>query len=130
MKAINYFFLLKTILIKVKIMKEGFVYLLVDYGSDPERYKIGITTGRIDKRIKSLQTGNPNEIVMLRYYQSIFYRQIEKTLHKKYDYVKTNGGNEWFTLPPNSVFEFVKDCEGIHSQIDYLVKMGNPFITF
>ena len=40
-------------------MKEGFVYLLVNFGGQIEHYKIGITTGQIDKRLKSLQTGNP-----------------------------------------------------------------------
>ncbi len=110
-------------------MKEGFVYLLVNFGGQIEHYKIGITTGQIDKRIKSLQTGNPDEIVVLRYFKSKFYRQIEKNLHKKYAYLKTNGGNEWFTLPPNSIFDFITDCENIHSQIETLVKMGNPFIT-
>jgi hypothetical protein len=109
-------------------MKEGFVYLLVNYGSDPETYKIGITTGQIDKRIKNLQTGNSNEIILLKFYKSRFYRQIEKSLHKKYSYLKTNGGNEWFMLPPNSIFDFVKDCQNINSQIEILVKMGNPFI--
>jgi len=109
-------------------MKEGFVYLLVDFGSDPEKYKIGITTGQIDKRIKTLQTGNPDEINVLKYYKSEFYRQIEKYLHKKYSHLKTSGGNEWFTLPPDSIFDFISDCESTHKQIEYLVKMGNPFI--
>ena len=126
----DYFFQSKTTFNKVKIMKEGFVYLLVDYGSDPEKYKIGITTGHIEKRIKSLQTGNPNEIVLLKFFKTKFYRKIEKNLHKKYNFLRTDGGNEWFTLPPDSVFDFMFDCEEIHSQIEYLVKMGNPFITF
>lgn len=126
----DYFFQSKTTFNKVKIMKEGFVYLLVDYGSDPEKYKIGITTGHIEKRIKSLQTGNPNEIVLLKFFKTKFYRKIEKNLHKKYNFLRTDGGNEWFTLPPDSVFDFMVDCEEIHSQIEYLVKMGNPFITF
>lgn len=124
----GYFFLSEITFYKVNTMKEGFVYLLVDFGSEPEKYKIGITTGRIDKRIKSLQTGNPNEINVLKYFKSKFYRHIEKSLHKKYNYLKTNGGNEWFTLPPDSVFDFMSDCESIHNQIDHLVKMGNPFI--
>ncbi len=48
----GYFFLSEITFYKVNTMKEGFVYLLVDFGSEPEKYKIGITTGRIDKRIK------------------------------------------------------------------------------
>jgi hypothetical protein len=109
-------------------MKEGYIYLLVDFGSDPEKYKIGITTGKIEKRIKSLQTGNPDEIVLLKFYKSKFYRQIEKSLHRKYGHLKTNGGKEWFTLPPDNIFDFVVECESINSQIESLVKMGNPFI--
>ena len=109
-------------------MKKGYIYLLVNYGSDPESYKIGITTGKIENRIKSLQTGNPNQIVLLKFYKSQFYRQIERRLHKKYVYLKTEGGKEWFTLPPESVFDFNTECETIESQINTLVEMENPFI--
>ena len=46
----------------------GFVYLLCD----GEKFKIGMTRGRIEKRITELQTGNPNEIWIRSYYETMY----------------------------------------------------------
>ena len=46
----------------------GFVYLLGDWGKE-KTYKIGVTRGKIEKRIKSLQTGNSGEIYIVDYFE-------------------------------------------------------------
>ena len=66
-------------------MQKGMVYLLVEYGSSPERYKIGITRGDIKTRIKSLQTGCSNELMLIKSYNSTHYLKIEKYLHNIYN---------------------------------------------
>ena len=42
--------------------KSGYVYLLCENG-DNELYKIGVTSGSIENRIKKLQTGNGNKLL-------------------------------------------------------------------
>ena len=58
----------------------GFVYLLCD----GEKFKIGMTKQNIQKRIKELQTGNPNEIWCHSYYETDYPLKIEKMMHGKH----------------------------------------------
>ena len=46
---------------KINDIDEGYVYIV----SDGNFCKIGVTNDNMDKRIKKLQTGNPNKIVLL-----------------------------------------------------------------
>jgi hypothetical protein len=106
-------------------MNEGFVYLLVDSN---ENYKIGITTGDIHKRIKSLQTGSSGELVLINKHKSKHYRKIETNLHRKYNHLSTDGGKEWFSLPPEIVLNFKNECQKLDEIFDTLIKAKNPFI--
>ena len=47
--------------------KIGFIYLLGDWNKEGV-YKIGVTTGKIENRIKKLQTGNSGEIYIVDYF--------------------------------------------------------------
>ena len=105
----------------------GFIYLLVDWGSNPEKYKIGITKNDVEKRIKQLQTGASSELVLLKTYESDNYRKIEGTLHRGYKTYSTDGGKEWFELPNDRVLNFINECEQIDSNINFLRENGNPF---
>ena len=59
---------------------KGYVYLLCDL--DRERtYKIGVTRGDINKRIKKLQTGNAGEIHLVNYHKSEKPFFIEKCMN-------------------------------------------------
>ena len=111
-------------------MEKGTVYLLTEWGSSPERFKIGITKGSVEDRLKQLQTGSSNEIVMLMKYESYNYLKIEKFLHKKYSKYSTDGGQEWFELPSTDVSNFIKECTNIDNTINYLVDSDNPYIIF
>lgn len=82
-----------------------------------ELFKIGITKSSIEKRIKSLTTGNPNKIILLNSYNSKNYKEIEKWLHTKYSLSKTQSDNEWFFLTDEQVINFTDTCEKIESTI-------------
>jgi hypothetical protein len=109
-------------------MEKGIVYLLTEWGSSPERFKIGITKGSVEDRIKQLQTGSSNEIVMILKYESYNYLKIEKFLHKKYSKYSTDGGQEWFELSSTDVSNFINECKTIDDRINFLMNCDNPFI--
>ena len=98
---------------------KGFVYLLFD----GELYKIGVTRGDINKRIKKLQTGNPYSIVLIDSYQTNFPFQVEKMLHNRFVSKKVN--NEWFDLSLEDVNNFQMECKKASTIIEAL--KDNPF---
>lgn len=100
----------------------GNVYLLMSTDSDGEKelFKIGITKSSINKRIRSLSTGNPNKIILINSYNSKNYKEIEKWLHSRYSLNKTNSENEWFYLTNEQVSNFVETCKKIDETINYI----------
>lgn len=100
----------------------GNVYLLMSTDSDGEKelFKIGITKSSIEKRIKSLSTGNPNKIILINSYTSKNYKDIEKWLHSRYSLNKTISKNEWFVLTDEQVINFVETCKKIDETINYI----------
>lgn len=64
--------------------KKGYVYLLGDWEKDGV-YKIGVTRGTIERRIKKLQTGNSGEIYIVDYFQTEHPFFIERWMHIKYN---------------------------------------------
>lgn len=100
----------------------GYVYLICDSGQD-NTFKIGVTRGSIEKRIKKLQTGNGEEIFLVNYYETEYPFLIEKMMHQKHFSDKKL--NEWFTLDSEGVSNFKKDCEDFEKTIEAL--KDNPF---
>lgn len=94
--------------------KKGYVYLLADSEKD-NIYKIGVTRGTIERRIKKLQTGNSGEIYICSYFQTEHPFFIEKHLHKKYCSKRVL--NEWFELSPEETLNFKHDCESIEEMV-------------
>lgn len=101
-----------------KLMK-GYVYLL----TDGKFFKIGVTRGSIEKRIKKLQTGNPDNITIVNYHLTEYPFKLESFLHTKHAQQKIN--NEWFDLSSNDVTSFKQECERIDQMFDQL--KDNPF---
>ena len=101
----------------------AFVYLLGDSGQD-NMYKIGVTRGKIEKRIKQLQTGNGNEIYLVDSYETNYPFFIEHWLHMKF--FPQQKLNEWFILNKNDVFNFKKNCHLVEENIKVL--QDNPFL--
>lgn len=100
----------------------AFVYLLGEWKNEG-CYKIGVTRGSIDKRIKKLQTGNSSEIFINRWYETKHPFFIEKILHQRYKPKQIL--NEWYSLTPQEVLAFPDTCTEIESMISSLE--NNPF---
>ena len=98
---------------------KGYVYLL----TDGEFFKIGVTRGSIEKRIKKLQTGNPDHIAIVNYHLTEYPFKLESALHARHAHQRIN--NEWFDLSLNDVTSFKQECEGIDQMFDQL--KDNPF---
>ncbi len=86
-----------------------------------EAHKIGVTTTTVEKRVKQLQTGNPNKISILRQYATDNYFKVEKALHHRFKCF-TEAKNEWRKLSDEAVFSFLKECEEIDDTIKFLLK--------
>ena len=99
----------------------GFVYLLCD----GEKFKIGMTKhSDINKRVKELQTGNPNEIWLHSYYETDYPLKIEKMMHGRH--ASSNVKNEWFDMSVSDVINFKKECKKCEEILKALE--DNPFI--
>ena len=93
------------------------VYLVGD--SEKENYyKIGVTRGKIENRIKKLQTGNAGDIFVVSTYETNFPFIMEMMLHNKY--AESNIINEWFYLEKEEVDKFTSICDKIQENINAL----------
>jgi len=63
--------------------------------------KIGITNSSTAKRLKQLQTGNPNKLTVEKEITTMHADDIEKRLHIKYSDKRMCG--EWFNLSPKEI---------------------------
>ena len=127
------------IIIITRILSEQFIFILVFFiflsgmnsvyllnidGTD--LYKIGFTRGKVQRRIKELQTGNPMRIVAIDVFESRFAIKVEKALHfqlsqKKYipdDDLMLIG--EWFKLDNNDISQFRERCSKIEQNFKFL----------
>lgn len=98
----------------------GYVYLLCD----GEKFKIGMTKNKIEKRVAELQTGNPNEIWVHSYYETQYPLKIEKMMHGRH--ASSNVKNEWFDLSVSEVINFKNECKQCEDILKAL--RDNPFI--
>lgn len=102
----------------------GKVYLLAN--SEWSQFKIGISTKDIDNRLKSLKTGNGSEISLVKSFDTIHHRKVEKWMHNKHNSKRLVG--EWFALNDDDIINFIPDCQKAHETFQYLIDGGNPFI--
>lgn len=102
---------------------KGYVYLICDPIN--EQYKIGVTKGTIERRIKKLQTGNSTELHVTSYYHTEYPFKLEAMLHAKYRCKNTL--NEWFALSHDEVISFKKTCDELCDTINTL--SDNPFFV-
>jgi hypothetical protein len=102
----------------------GKVYLLAN--DEWSQFKIGISTKDINSRLRSLKTGNGSEITLVKSFDTIYHRKVEKWMHNKH-YSKRLVG-EWFALSDDDIIEFISDCQKAHDTFQCLIENGNPFI--
>ena len=100
----------------------AYVYLIGDSGQD-NTFKIGVTRGKVEKRIKQLQTGNGEDIYLVNSYETNYPFFIERLLHTKL--FPKQKRNEWFNLDISDVVNFKLYCEEIEKQAEAL--KDNPF---
>ena len=101
----------------------GTIYLMNSGLTD--RYKIGVSKNTHD-RIKGLQTGNPEKLTLVSYFESDIYIKIETILHRTFKHKKyvsedfENLKGEWFILSNEDVSKFKESCEKIEKAIKCL----------
>jgi hypothetical protein len=99
----------------------GYVYLIEDRNNNC--FKIGVTKGDPEKRLKKLQTGNPSKLELKYLYECEYPYRLESMLHTHYK--SYNELNEWFSLEnPN---DFLNKCVELNNVINSL--KDNPFFA-
>lgn len=101
----------------------GYIYLINESGTD--NYKIGLTKNQISKRKSQLQTGNSNDLNLIKSFETKYPARLEKLLHMRY--ANKRGIGEWFILEPNDVFEFTQICEKLTETINFLIATNEFF---
>jgi len=96
---------------------KGHVYLLNAWPTN--RYKIGFTKNSVKKRIKQLQTGNPDEITQIQVYDTINYKKVEKWMQRLHRAKKVEG--EWFELTDEDILSFLDECKKADDTITLLI---------
>ena len=109
-------------------MINGYIYLFESESGYETQYKIGYTRNKstLKKRVKALQTGNPNKIKIIDFFETHHGRKIETTLHSIYSMKRLEG--EWFELDKYDVDLFIESCKKLEKNFDVLVESNNPFI--
>ena len=99
------------------------VYLICD--PDKDLFKIGVTKGLHNKRMRQLQTGNGTELHLVDFYETDYPFRLEKMLHTKFQNKREHG--EWFKLDAEDIFKFREHCDACMVVIESL--KNNPFFT-
>jgi len=71
-------------------------------------YKIGVSK-HPKQRILELQTGNSSKLKLVEIYQSKFAHTIERTLQRRYSYLRKEG--EWFDMLISNEVSFISECQ-------------------
>ncbi len=97
----------------------GWIYLINE--ANTNNYKIGVTKAKtILRRQLELQTGNSNELILCRKFETNHPYKLENMLHNYYHLKRLKG--EWFELDDEKAIEFINVCQQKQSLIEYLLK--------
>lgn len=88
-------------------------------------YKIGVSKNP-KRRVNQLQTGNSSKLKLIESYPSEYANVIEKTLQRRYAYLRREG--EWFDLSLLNEISFINECKKIEESLIVLKKSSNVFI--
>lgn len=81
-------------------------------------FKIGYTKNDVNKRVKQLQTGCPDEISIKAIYKTKHNMKIERTLHRLFSHKRAIG--EFFDLECDDILNFLPLCEKYEKALDSL----------
>ncbi len=103
------------------------MYIYLFKSEENGYYKIGKSVNP-DKRIKTLQTGNPEKISLINKVQisNKFSNRIESALHSQYSYANKIG--EWFNLSLEDELLFESNVKRIENNLLILEKEDNHFL--
>ncbi len=97
------------------------IYLISAEINDQMLYKIGFTKRKVEKRIKEFTTGNASNFEIVHIFECKKYQhRLEKRLHSKFKKSKIKG--EWFKLNNDDINSFLKTCQTIWDELDYIQK--------
>ncbi|MDP6730244.1 MAG: GIY-YIG nuclease family protein [SAR324 cluster bacterium] len=106
-----------------RVLKSGFVYFLClrePAGTElPPYCKIGITTGEVQSRIDTLQTGNPLEIFTYHSFETKAAEMVERQLHHHYSDKRVR--LEWFRLTETEVKEAIQVANNFKKDLEKFV---------
>lgn len=111
----------------------GIVYLINIERTD--LYKIGITRKKPEERLRALQTGNPNKLILVDFYKTEIFNQVEAIIHRRLKHKKhipedfENLMGEWFCLDFNDVIDFKKTCQIIEDGLNAIRNNSTLFET-
>lgn len=100
----------------------GYVYLIEDIYNNT--YKIGVAKD-IDKRIKSLQTGNVCQLKLIDSFKTDYPYRLETMMHR--NLAQYQELNEWYSLPKDIVNDFYNKCKQMNQIIISL--KDNPYFS-
>ena len=100
-------------------------YIYLIQSLEDGHYKIGVSKHPA-RRLLALQTGNSSKLKLIESYESEFAYSIEKSLQRRYSYLKKEG--EWFYMSINNEVSFISECKIIEKNIIFLKNNGNVFI--
>jgi len=115
----------------------GKIYLIKCYKNDDdwseividpdieEIYKIGFTRGKPENRLKSLSTGNPHKMEIIKVFETKFNTKLEANLHNMFKSKRIN--NEWFMLNVDDVDGFLNICKTVEEQYDFMSENNYHF---
>jgi len=88
-------------------------------------YKIGITKNK-PQRMRALQTGADEKLILVKFFQSKIAKEVEGVLHRQYYYTKfldleNTLKGEFFRLEPKDVLSFLDNCKRIEDNL-YVIK--------
>ena len=96
--------------------KKSCVYLIEDNCN--EVYKIGVTRRNVYTRLKQLQTGNPNELKLIDFFETDYPFRLESLLHNKYKLQQAF--NEWYYISKEDINNFLEDCKFYNDMIEVM----------
>ncbi len=88
-------------------------------GRVPPFYKIGVTTGPLSRRVRTLQTGNPFRIIVTHQIDMDGCEVVEKTLHEMFS--KNRRILEWFSLTDLELEEAIEKVHELKNEFEDLV---------
>lgn len=103
----------------------GKVYLIKCYEETELLYKIGFTRNFASTRMKSFNTGNPNDLEIVEEFYTNYDTKMEMAIQNRFKSKKVKG--EWYRLEIEDVKNFIELCKKIEGNFELLEREGNHF---